>query len=195
MVQAWHEGDTDSLHEFCHAILRAIPNLPDIPEPIDPEERRRIDEEYGGVKGMLDELAAVARRLLHREKAKADEAAGIVRRPRPTMRVRSVNRLIESKPMLDPAAPRQERIGRRREPPVSSGAPPENGMTHHGVVVRFDQRSMLGTILEVGSGAEIEIAPGAVQWAQLTNLFPQQWVQFRIESGPGGRKAETIRLM
>jgi hypothetical protein len=38
---------------------------------------------------------------------------------------------------------------------VLSGAPPEDGMTHGGVVLTFDQRAMSGTILEAGSGKEI----------------------------------------
>jgi cold shock CspA family protein len=164
-----------------------VAHLPDIPEPTDPDKPSPVQQ--------IEKLAAVAHRLLRRQKVLVDEAADIVRRPRPTMRVRSGNTMLTStRPKLDPGAPRQERIGRRREP-VSSGAPPVDGMTRRGVVLTFDQRSMGGVILEAGSGKEIAIAEGAVSRAGLTNLFPQQRVEFRIEADHNGRKAESIKLV
>jgi hypothetical protein len=51
------------------------------------------------------------------EARRADVEGGIVRRRvKPTMRVKSVAKLLpETKQRLDPAAPRQERIGRKGE--------------------------------------------------------------------------------
>jgi cold shock CspA family protein len=123
----------------------------------------------------------------------ANIADGSAHRPRPTMRVRSANQVVVPKPRPDPAAPRQERIGRRSD--VATPAPSEVGDIRRGVVVSFDQRSMGGVILEAGSGKEIAIAEGAVQRAGLTNLFPQQRVEFRIEADQNGRKAESIKLV
>jgi cold shock CspA family protein len=185
LLQALREGDTDSLYAVCRAIEHVVARLPDIPEPTDPDEPSPLQQ--------IEEIAAVAHRLLLREKVLADEASGAVHRPRPTMRVRSAHQVVAPKPKLDPAAPRQERIGRRREP-VSSGAPPEDGMTRRGVVLSFDQRSMGGVILVAG-GKEIAIAEGAASRAGLTNLFPQQRVEFRIEADHNGRKAESIKLI
>jgi cold shock CspA family protein len=135
----------------------------------------------------------------------ANIADGSAHRPRPTMRVRSANQVVVPKPRPDPAAPRQERIGRRSDAPrqerigrrsdVATPAPSEVGDIRRGVVVSFDQRSMGGVILEAGSGKEIAIAEGAVQRAGLTNLFPQQRVEFRIEADQNGRKAESIKLV
>jgi cold shock CspA family protein len=186
LLQALRDGDTDSLYAVCRSIEHVVARLPDIPEPTDPDEPSPLQQ--------IEEIAAVAHRLLLREKVLADEATGAVHRPSPTMRVKSNGLASAASTRPDPAAPRQERIGRRREP-VSSGAPPEDGMTHRGVVLMFDQRSMQGTILEAGSGKEIAIAEGAVSRAGLTNLFPRQRVEFRIEADHNGRKAETIRLV
>jgi cold shock CspA family protein len=123
----------------------------------------------------------------------ADAADGSAHRSRPTMRVKSKG-LASASPRPDPAAPRQERSGRRREP-VSPGAPAEHGMPHRGVVLRFDQCAMSGTILEAGTGKEIAIAEGAVRRAGLTNLFPRQRVEFRIEADHNGPKADSIKLV
>jgi cold shock CspA family protein len=173
-------GDRNALVGLCRQLVECP--WPDFPEPED------LDEVHP--EQQLEELVTVARRLAQRG---ADEAAGIVRRPRSTTRVRSANQVVVPKPKLDPAAPKV--VSRRAREPLSSGAPPEDGMTHRGVVLRFDQRAMSGTILDVGSGKEIAIAEGAVQRAGLTNLFPRQHVQFRVEADHNGPKAETIRLV
>jgi hypothetical protein len=99
LLQAF-AGDIDGLYAVCHAIEHMAARLPDIPEPSDLDEPSPVQQ--------IEEIAAVAHRLLRREKVLADEAAGIVRRPRPTMRVRSANQMVVPKPKLDPAAPRAD---------------------------------------------------------------------------------------
>jgi RNA polymerase sigma-70 factor, ECF subfamily len=57
----------------------------------------------------------------------------------------------------------------------------------------FDQRATLGVILVAGSGAELQIADGAGRRAELDQFSIQ--VEFWIESGPDGRKAEQVKLV
>jgi cold shock CspA family protein len=181
-VQGWKAGDDESLFDFCRTIIQVVSNLPDdIPEPTDPEERRRVNEEYGGVKGKLDAIGRVAHRLLLREKVLANEAAGIVRRPCPTMRARGANKLAVSKPKLDPAAPKVERSSQRAS--RSAPAPPESGpVVKLGTVADFSPRDWTG-LVKATTGEEYPLAVGALRKSGLTTLTRGQQLEFKVIAG------------
>jgi hypothetical protein len=125
------------------------------------------------------------------EQAKADEAAGIRRRPKVTMHVKSAAKLLPAAPKLDPAAPKPaERTGRRRSEPALAlpGTPEADGVWKRGQVFSFHPRTWEGS-LRASDGIEYPLAAGALMRSGLVTLVPGMLCEFKVVAG----EAEQIK--
>jgi hypothetical protein len=98
--------------------------------PLDEVEFEKLEDTAITLYSMADILDGL-------EQAAADEAAGIRRRPKVTMHVKSAAKLLPAAPKLDPAAPKPaERAGRRGQPGLGlPGTPEADGVWKRGQVL------------------------------------------------------------
>jgi hypothetical protein len=120
------------------------------------------------------------------EAHRADVAAGIVRKcGPPEIRIRSMTKLMPdpSRPNADPAAPKVERTGRRRDPALAMpGTPEADGIWKCGQVLTFNPRTWEG-MLRASDGSEYPLSHGALAHSGLVTLIPGMKCEFRIVAG------------
>jgi hypothetical protein len=155
------------------------------------ESRASIPTSPEDVECLLEEalenatsLFLLAEMVERDEQGKADEAAGIRRRPKVTHHVRRVAKLVPESPRskLDPAAPKVvERTGRRRSEPALAmpGTPEAEGRWLRGVVATWNARTHEGMIL-AADGAEYRLADGVLMRSGLVTLIAGMRAEFRV---------------
>ena len=145
--------------------------------PLDEVEFEKLEDTAITLYSMADILDGL-------EQAAADEAAGIRRRPKVTMHVKSAAKLLPAAPKLDPAAPKPaERAGRRGQPGLGlPGTPEADGVWKRGQVLTFKPRDWTGMV-RAGDGGEYRLADGVMARSGLTTLIIGQKCEFRIVGG------------
>jgi hypothetical protein len=183
------------------------------PEPSEPDERWRLEEffaAHGGVPGVADKIALLAKRLKGRDRILKAQRNGAPQR-RPVVigpRVRAAAPSSKAKPVIDilaksdgpTSAPRKSRteIWREQEqaklearlayirPPQSGQEPAGSWM--FGTVQKYDSRTMSGVVTLGGASARLELSFGmsAIMRAGITTLSPGQSLECHLMKQPDG---------
>jgi hypothetical protein len=154
--------------------------------PPDRDAVERVEQE-------VVELVDLAGHIELLERRREDLANGVVeRRPKPTMRVKSMAKLLPQAPRRDPSAPKPaERSGRRGEglPAMVTGQPiVEDPIWLKGQILTWNPRTHQGSVRSQ-DGREYPLAAGILMRSGLTTLIVEQKCEFRAV----GSEADMVR--